>query len=334
VLLDEHNCTSSARRKTTTPTSAWVASKAIHLLKNSAMGTKDLRIRLEEKYKCEIPYDTVWKGRQLALKELHGSWEESFQMLFNWRAEVLSRSPESVIEVDIKEVDGKVYFHRFFCALGPCIKGFLEGCRPYLSIDSTTLNGRWNGHMAAATAIDGHNWMYPVAFGFIDGETEDNWVWFMSQMKRAIGDLPLLAVCTDACKGLEKAVKLVFPYAEQRECFRHLMQNFVKRFGGDIFSNMYPAARAYRPGVSQYFYNQVVEASEDAKKWLEMYHNLKWKRSEFNPAIKCDYITNNLAEVFNNWVKDWKYLPVVELADKCRELIMILWQKRRRIVES
>jgi hypothetical protein len=124
VLLDEHNCTSSARRKTTTPTSAWVASKAIHLLKNSAMGTKDLRIRLEEKYKCEIPYDTVWKGRQLALKELHGSWEESFQMLFNWRADVLSRSPESVIEVDIKEVDGKVYFHRFFCALGPCIKGF------------------------------------------------------------------------------------------------------------------------------------------------------------------------------------------------------------------
>jgi transposase-like protein len=40
----------------------------------------------------------------------------------------------------------------------------------------------------------------------------------MSQLKKAIGDLPLLAVCTDACKGLENAVKLVFPQADQRFC--------------------------------------------------------------------------------------------------------------------
>jgi len=123
----------------------------------------------------------------------------------------------------------------FFCALSPCIEGFLEGCRPYVSVDSTALNGRWNGHMATATAIDGHNWMYPLAFGFIDGETIDNWTWFMSQLHKAIGHLPVLAICTDACKGLEKAVKDVFPQAEHRECFRHLMHNFIKRFGGDIF---------------------------------------------------------------------------------------------------
>ena len=267
----------------------------------------------------------------MALNELHGSWEVSFQMLFNWRAKVLSRSPGSVIEIDIKEVDGKIYFHRFFCALAPCIQGFLEGCRPYLNIDSTALNGRWNVHMAAATAIDGHNWMYPLAFGFIDGETDDNWVWFMSQLKKAIGDLPLLVVCIDACKGLEKAVKHVFPQADQRECFRHLMQNFIKRFGGDIFSKMYPTARAYRPEVSHYFFNQIVEASPDGKKWLDTYQKIKWRRSDFNPAIKCDYVTNNLAEVFNNWIKDWKDLPVVELADKCMEMIMVLWEKRRRI---
>jgi hypothetical protein len=59
-------------------------------------------------------------------------------------------------------VDGQVYFHRFFCALKPCIDGFLEGCRPHLSIDATTLNGKWNGQLAAAVAVDGHNWMYPV----------------------------------------------------------------------------------------------------------------------------------------------------------------------------
>lgn len=48
----------------------------------------------------------------------------------------MERSPGSVIEIDTKEVDGNVYFHRFFCA---CIIGLLIGCRPYLSIDSPAL---------------------------------------------------------------------------------------------------------------------------------------------------------------------------------------------------
>jgi exopolysaccharide biosynthesis predicted pyruvyltransferase EpsI len=42
-------------------------------------------------------------------------------------------------------------------------------------------------------------------------------------------------------------------------------------------------------------------------------------------------VTNNLAESFNNWVKDWKDLPIVEFADKIREMIMTLFHKRRAI---
>jgi hypothetical protein len=58
----------------------------------------------------------------------------------------MKRMPGSVVEIDIfEDEDGPVYFHCFFCALKPCIDGFLEGCRPDLSIDATTLNGRWNG---------------------------------------------------------------------------------------------------------------------------------------------------------------------------------------------
>jgi transposase-like protein len=74
--------------------------------------------------------------------------------------------------------------------------------------------------------------MYPVAFGFIDLETLKNWTWFMEHLRRAIGDPPFLAVSSDACKGLENVVKDVFPHAEQRECFRHLMENYVKKYGG------------------------------------------------------------------------------------------------------
>ena len=135
-----------------------------------------------------------------------------------------------------------------------------------MSIDATTINGRWNVHLVAAIAVDGHNWMYPFAYDFIVFETTDNWTWFMEQLKKAIGDPPLLAVCSNACKGLENAVKNVFPNAEQRECFYHLVKNFQKRFRG--FGQIYPATRAYREDI---FYDNIakmVSESPEAVKWL------------------------------------------------------------------
>uniref|UniRef100_J3KVC7 SWIM-type domain-containing protein n=1 Tax=Oryza brachyantha TaxID=4533 RepID=J3KVC7_ORYBR len=252
VHNEEHNCTSSMRIRTTTPSQGWVADRALDILKTSpTMGAKELLTRLQDEHNVTLAYNTVWCGLEKAKKELYGSWEESFYMLYSWKEEVLKRSPGSVIEIDIKVVDGRAYFHRFFCAFSPCIKGFLAGCRPHLSVDSTHLNGRWNGHLAAATLIDGHNWMYPVAFGFIDSKTEDNWVWFMSQLHKAIGDLEPLAICSDACKGLENTVHKVFPEAEQRECFWHFLKNFSKKFHGNTFANMYPAARAYREAAKR-----------------------------------------------------------------------------------
>jgi len=252
--------------------------------------------------------------------------------MFRWKAEVLKRMPGSVVEIDTFEVDGQVYFHRFFCALKSYIDGFKEGCRPYLSIDSTALNGRWNGHLASAIAVDGHTWMYPMAFGFIASETEDNWTWFMRQLKQAIGEPPLLAICTDACKGLENSVQKVFPTAEQRECFFHLMKNFQKRFQG--FGRIYPAARAYREDMFTEHMAAIFSEPDEIWKWMTQYHPLLWYRCGFNPEIKCDFITNNLAEVFNNWIRGIKDLPVAELADKVREMIMVLWRKRRRIAEK
>jgi transposase-like protein len=62
---------------------------------------------------------------------------------------------------------------------------------------------------------------------FFFSETQDNWTWFMENLRKAIGDPPLLAVSSDACKGLENVMKAVFPHVEQMECFLHLMENYV-----------------------------------------------------------------------------------------------------------
>jgi hypothetical protein len=57
----------------------------------------------------------------------------------------------------------------------------------------------------------------------------------------------------------------------KRECFRHLVQNFVKRHVGR--EHLFPAARAYMKEVFDHHFDRVrcVPASAN---WFAMYHPL------------------------------------------------------------
>jgi hypothetical protein len=74
------------------------------------------------------------EGEGKTLAQLYGSWEESFQLLFRWKKVVLEKMHDSVIEIDLHVEEGKLFFRRVFCAFGPCLEGFCEGCRSYLSV--------------------------------------------------------------------------------------------------------------------------------------------------------------------------------------------------------
>ena len=65
-------------------------------------------------------------------------------------------------------------FRRIFVALKPCIDGFLVGCRPFIGLDASSLNGRYLGQLVSTTRVDGHSWLYHIAYGVFDTETEDN----------------------------------------------------------------------------------------------------------------------------------------------------------------
>jgi hypothetical protein len=163
---------------------------------------KKLQRRLEKHYNIELSYFKVWSGKKSAMDDLRGTWEDTFDMLWRFKAALEECCPGSIVEIDCKKINGEMYFSRMFVAIRACIDGFLAGCRPYLGVDSTHLTWKYKGQLAAATAVDGHNWMYPVAYGIFGKETNFNWTWFMAQLKRAVGTPPGLTIHTDVCKGL------------------------------------------------------------------------------------------------------------------------------------
>ncbi|GJZ46403.1 transposase, MuDR, MULE transposase domain protein, partial [Tanacetum coccineum] len=92
-----------------------------------------------------------------------------------------------------------------YTVMHACSRGFLAGCRPYISLDACHLKGRFNGVLAAAVSID------------------------------AIGTPNGLVISSDMQKGLEAAITQVYPDVEHRECMRHLYSNFKKQYRGDFF---------------------------------------------------------------------------------------------------
>jgi len=288
------------------------------------MTAKKMKDHLEHQFPLKLSYNKVWEGRQRALEGLHGTWEDGFKMLWSFKAELEATCPGSIVEIDCKKKkDGRVYFSRMFVAIKACVDGFLVGCRPYLGVDSTHLTGKYNGQLAAATAIDGHNWMYPVAYGIFYKETKADWGWFLTQLKRAIGIPQGLTIHTDACKGLETSVHKVFGEAvEHRECFRHLMHNFRKHFEGDVLKYMWPCAWACTIRRHQWLWDRITENCPEAIPYLQSEHKQIWSRAKFSGECKVDYVNNNISECFNNWIKECKGLHVDVLMDTIRDMIM------------
>ena len=87
------------------------------LLKNAALGAKTLKERLEGQYNVTLSYIKVWEGKKCALKDIQCTWEDSFKLLWNWKAAVKAACPGSVIEISCRKVKGKMVFSRMFVAL-------------------------------------------------------------------------------------------------------------------------------------------------------------------------------------------------------------------------
>jgi hypothetical protein len=95
------------------------------LLEDATVGAKELQRRIHETHKVLINYKRVFVGRELALTKLYGSWNENFDMLYRYEAQIELSSPGSFFIIDHHKVLEEIRFRRLFFALKPCIDGFL-----------------------------------------------------------------------------------------------------------------------------------------------------------------------------------------------------------------
>jgi len=82
-------------------TKFWICEKVKDwLIEDATLGAKELTKKNKEHHKVSIPYKRVWDGGKLALKELYGDWDSSFDNLFRFKSQVEISCPGSIIEID------------------------------------------------------------------------------------------------------------------------------------------------------------------------------------------------------------------------------------------
>jgi hypothetical protein len=77
----------------------------------------------------------------------------------------------------------------------------------------------------------------------------------------------------------------------------------------------------------------MAEAKLEAMKYLQQEDKKLWTRSQFGTLYIMDYVTNNLAESFNYWIKGDK-VNLDDLMDTCRQKLLIKWINRKKVAKQ
>jgi len=131
---------------------------------------------VKKEYKNVTPkYNKLWRGRELAIANMFGSWENSYNLLIPLLEAIQRKNPGTkycVISTPIVDKTDR-QFNQAAWAYGPCIAA-LPFLRPVISIDACFMSGRYQGRMIMACMYDAENQLLPLAFAIVEKESTEN----------------------------------------------------------------------------------------------------------------------------------------------------------------
>ncbi|XP_062005900.1 uncharacterized protein LOC133723086 [Rosa rugosa] len=282
----------------------------------------------------EVDYQMCYRAKLKAKKMAQGSHEDQYHLLESYAHELKKRNPGTSVWIQT-ELDGEVTrFKRIYICIEALKKGWREGCRPYIGLDGCHLKSVHKGQLLSAIGIDGNNGIYPIAWAVVEAESRETWTWFLEFLKvdLEIHHSAHYTFMSDKQKGLEQAIKELFPDAAHMHCVRHFHNNFkTDGFHGlELKQKLWAIARSCTINTFQ-------EAMEDMKKstvqgwqWCLDRPAVHWSKSYFDPKFKCDILLNNHSESFNKSILQARKKSILACLEDIRIGTMVRMANRRQ----
>ncbi|XP_074356147.1 uncharacterized protein LOC141695835 [Apium graveolens] len=164
-----------------------------------------------------VGYKKAWRGKQIAIEEVYGSWDTTYQALPIFLAAIKKTNPGTIAEIDDvphAEERGTSVCKRIFWYL----KAMMDGWQHARLIRTTTF--------------------FPLCYGLVDEETYENWSWFLQRIRKYVCRQKAgVCIISDRAAGIISAIRdpqngFDEPLGIQRFCLLHVISNFYHHHPG------------------------------------------------------------------------------------------------------
>ncbi|XP_044951012.1 uncharacterized protein LOC123401303 [Hordeum vulgare subsp. vulgare] len=337
-VVGSHTCESESVKSNRLASQKWVASVIKEKLRDSPnYRPRDIANDLQREYGLSLNYSQAWRGKLIARKELYSPHEEACNQLPWFRDRIFATNPGSMATVEALE--GSKF--RFFVAFHASLHGFQNGCRPLLFLDVITVkpNKRWK--LLGATSVDGEGDVFPVALSVVDDESQENWHWFLEQLKASLpmpGDITFIS---NGRSGLWDDVSLVFPDSYHGYNVNFFIEEFKTKLDDSwseevkdiMVEHLKDAIYSCRVDEFNHYLDLIKAESDKLAEWLVETKPERWSDALFKGSRLGQY-TCNISETIAEWIPNRYELPVVQLLDTIRCNLMEMIYTRRESSKS
>lgn len=310
----------------------WVASSMEQRLReNPNYKPKEILEEIHRVHGITLSYKQAWRGKERIMAAMRGSFEEGYRLLPQYCEQVKRTNPGSIASVYGNSTDN--CFQRLFISFQASIYGFLNACRPLLGLDRTYLKSKYLGTLLLATGFDGDGALFPLAFGVVDEENDENWMWFLSELHNLLEinteNMPRLTILSDRLKCIVDGVEANFPTAFHGFCMRHLSESFRKEFNNPMLGKLlWDAAYALTVIEFEAKVLEIEEMSQDAGYWIRRIPPRLWATAYFE-GTRFGHLTANIIESLNSWIAEASGLPIIQMMECIRRQLMTWFNERR-----
>ncbi|KAJ6692330.1 hypothetical protein OIU79_014140 [Salix purpurea] len=330
-LEGTHTCGRNAQNCHHQASVDWIVSFIEERLRNNTnYKPKDILHDIHQQYGITIPYKQAWRAKERGLAAIYGSSEEGYCLLPSYCEQIKRTNPGSVAQVLTTGADNR--FQRLFISFFGSIYGFLNGCLPIVGLGGIQLKSKYLGTLLSATSFDADGGLFPLAFGVVDMENDESWMWFLSELQKALEmnteNMPQLTFLCDGQKGIVDAVKRKFPSSSHAVCLRHLSESIGKEFKNSRLVHL--LCKAAYATTTIHFKEKMLEISEvssAAAKWLQQFPPSRWALVYFE-GTRYGHLSSNIDE-FNKWILEARELPVIQVIERIHSKLMAEFQDRQ-----
>ncbi|CAH9083793.1 unnamed protein product [Cuscuta epithymum] len=333
TLHSDHTCEGVHNLHHQQASVGWVArSVEARVRDNPQYKPNEILQDIRNQHGVAVSYMQAWRGKERSMAALHGTFEEGYRLLPPYCEQIRKTNPGSVASVFTTDHDNS--FQRLFISYRAAIYGFVNSCRPLLELDRAHLKGKYLGTLLCAAAVDADDTLFPLAIAVVDVESDENWMWFTSELRKLLGVNtesmpPRLTILSERTASLVEAVGTHFPSAFHGFCLRYISENFRDTFKNSKLVNIFwNAVYALTASEFESKVTEMVEISQDVLAWFHHFNPQLWAVAFFE-GVRYSHFSLGVTEVLYNWVQVCHELPIVQMMEHIRQE-MVSWFGERR----